>query len=89
MARRNQDPIWIQFDRFVATGTPGWKVKCILCQKEMQGMANQIKQHYANCGSNTQDSSTEVIQISQKIFKMISLVKQMNITREVKKEVSG
>ena len=65
MAGRKQDPIWIQFDRFEIPGLSGWKAKCTLCQKEMQGVVNRLKQHYAVCSSNSQDISIETMELSQ------------------------
>ena len=62
MAGRKQDPIWIHFDRFETPGISGWKAKCTLGQKEMQGVVNRLKQHYAICSSNSQDLSIETIQ---------------------------
>ena len=65
MAGRKQDPIWIHFDRFEIPGLSGWKAKCTLCQKEMQGVVNRLKQHYAVCSSNSQDLSIETMELSQ------------------------
>ena len=65
MAGRKQDPIRIHFDRFETPGISVWKAKCTLCQKEMQGVVNRLKQHYAICSSNSQDLSIETIQLSQ------------------------
>ena len=65
MAGRKQDPIWTHFDRFETPGISGWKAKCRLCQKEMQGVVNRLKQHYATCSSNLHDLSIETIQLSQ------------------------
>ena len=65
MAGRKQDPIWIDCDRFEIPGLSVWKAKCTLCQKEMQGVVNRLKQHYAVCSSNSQDLSIETMELSQ------------------------
>ena len=65
MAGRKQDPIWIHLDTFEISGLSGWKAKCKLCQKEMQGVVNRLKQHYSVCSSNSQDLSIETMELSQ------------------------
>ena len=53
MAGRKQDNIWLYFDRYELQGTVGWKARCKLCKKEMQGLVSRLKQHYSSC--NMQD----------------------------------
>ena len=65
MAGRKQDSNWTHSDRFVVPGISGWRAKCKLCQKEMQGVVNRLRQHCAFCSSRTQHHSLETIQLSK------------------------
>ncbi|KAI6648626.1 DTW domain-containing protein 2 [Oopsacas minuta] len=49
MAGRKQDDIWVHFERYTTEGVAGWKARCKLCKKEMQGVVNHLKQHYSSC----------------------------------------
>ncbi|KAI6649837.1 Transposase [Oopsacas minuta] len=49
MAGRKQDDIWVHFERYTTEGVAGWKARCKLCKKEMQGVVNRLKQHYSSC----------------------------------------